>query len=130
MICFLLLAGLSLSLIAIAAGPVNCLFGHRGMMFLPVPPPPETANAGRVRPAPVRSGTRAEAAVAAYRRARWWATRVMGLSFPLVLWETCWVPLSGRGSWALGIGAAVLFCAFFWAFWIGCAVAVAWCRRG
>ncbi|AWM35694.1 hypothetical protein C1280_00750 [Gemmata obscuriglobus] len=77
----------------------------------------------------MRRGTRAGAAVAAYRRARWWATRVMGLSFPFVLGEACVAPLSGRGGWLVGIGAAVLFCAFFWAFWIGCAVTAAWCRR-
>lgn len=97
-------------------------------MFLPVPPPPEPVNAAG-RPATVRPGTRAEAGVAAYRRARWWATRVIGLSFPFVLGEMCWAPLSGRGNWALSIGAAVLFCSFFWAVWIGCAVVVAWCRR-
>jgi bacteriorhodopsin len=75
---------------------------------------------------------RAASARRAYHGARWWATWVMGLAFPLVLVELCWIPLTnGRGSvllGMLGVLGSVLFCGGCWAIWVGAASLVGWCR--
>ena len=65
----------------------------------------------------------------AYRRARRWASLVMGIAFPLVRVELCWFPVvDGSGGLALGILWSALFCGGCWGIWVGSASLAGWCR--